>query len=411
MFKKQLEALEKFKKLKVGALFMQMGTGKTKVALDLVNYNNVDFCLIVCPFSAKENILKENKKWGINCDFKIVGYETIQASDRIYLNLHKKLERYKRNFIIADESIFIKNEKSKRYERLLAFRKKCEYALILNGTPLTKNEWDLYNQMHFLSPLIINMSRNEFKSNFFTKIIYKKYREKERSFYKFSKINAEYLNELIKPYVFNSDLIFDKKEHTKYIHINYDDEEYDKEKAEALIRFAKNRNPDEIMNLLTRLNYVVSCYEDKNRQVAEYIKNKQVIVYCNFIEEIEQIKEYVKDCFIITGKTKNRTKIINQFRNSNKPLLMTYGVGSYSLNLQFANKIVFSSINFDYGKIEQAKHRIKRIGQQRDIEYTYFITKAGITRLILDNLYKKKNLLSFVNEKMKKGDFEWVKSI
>lgn len=34
----QLIAYDKFKKLKVGALFMEMGTGKTKVAIDLINY-------------------------------------------------------------------------------------------------------------------------------------------------------------------------------------------------------------------------------------------------------------------------------------------------------------------------------------------------------------------------------------
>ena len=34
----QLIAYDKFKKLKVGALFMEMGTGKTKVAIDLIIY-------------------------------------------------------------------------------------------------------------------------------------------------------------------------------------------------------------------------------------------------------------------------------------------------------------------------------------------------------------------------------------
>lgn len=40
-------AFEKLSKLKVGALFMAMGTGKTKVALDLINskLNKVDYVL------------------------------------------------------------------------------------------------------------------------------------------------------------------------------------------------------------------------------------------------------------------------------------------------------------------------------------------------------------------------------
>ena len=55
MFKKQLEAFEKFSKLKIGALFMQMGTGKTRIALDLVKYNHVDLLVYVAPFFIKQH--------------------------------------------------------------------------------------------------------------------------------------------------------------------------------------------------------------------------------------------------------------------------------------------------------------------------------------------------------------------
>ena len=90
---------------------------------------------------------------------------------------------------------------------------------------------------------------------------------------------------------------------------------------------------------------------------------------------------------------------------------MTYGVVSYSLNLQFCNEIVYSSINFDYAKLEQSKYRIKRIGQEQDIKYTYFLTNLGITKLILENLDKKMTLENLVKEKMMEGDLKWLKSI
>ena len=73
----QLIAFEKFKKLKVGALFMEMGTGKTKVALDLVNYNNVDYLIYVTPYSTISNVESEIQKWKVNCNYTIVGYEKI----------------------------------------------------------------------------------------------------------------------------------------------------------------------------------------------------------------------------------------------------------------------------------------------------------------------------------------------
>ena len=410
MNNKQIEAFEKFKKLKVGALFMKMGSGKTKVAIELVDYNKCDLLIYIAPFSTLNNIEKEFLKWNLKTKYILIGYETIQSSDKKYLWLLEKIKN-KRNFIIADESIFIKNEETKRFKRLYEIRKKCEYALILNGTPLTKNEWDLYNQMYFLSPLIIDMDRKEFLNVFFKKIIYKKKEKKENTFYKFSEVNAELLYKMVDPYIFKCDLDFKKREKEEYRYIKYEDKEYYQEKEKKLKEYIESGNSQVIINMLTKLNVIASNYQQKNDEVIKYIKDKKIIVFCNFINEIEYIKLNV-DCYAIMGSTKNRNEIINQFKNDNKPLIMTYGVGSYSLNLQFCNEIVYSSINFDYAKLEQSKYRIKRIGQEQDIKYTYFLTDLGITKVILENVKKKQTLENLVKEKMMKGEeLEWLKSI
>ena len=59
----QEKAFEKLSKLKCGALFMEMGTGKTKVALDLINskLNKIDYVLWICPVSIKNEIEAEKK--------------------------------------------------------------------------------------------------------------------------------------------------------------------------------------------------------------------------------------------------------------------------------------------------------------------------------------------------------------
>lgn len=406
----QLLAFEKFSKLKVGALFMEMGTGKTRVAIELVNYNKCDLLIYIAPFSTKSNIENEMIKWKVNCEYIIIGYETIQSSDKRYLELLKKVEN-KKCFIIADESIFIKNEDTKRFKRLCNIRDKCEYALILNGTPLTKNEWDLYNQMYFLSPLIIKMNREQFLNTFFKKITYKKKRQKENTFYKFSEVNAELLYKIIEPYIFKCELDFNKNEKNEYHYIYYEDDDYYREKEKKLEEYTNKMSSEIIINMLNLLNYISSNYNNKNNELINYIKDKKVIVFCNYLKEVEYISNRI-NCYIITGKTKNRQDIINNFKKDNKPLLMTYGVGSYSLNLQFCNEIVYSSINFDYAKMEQSKYRIKRIGQEKDIKYTYFLTDLGINKLILENLDKKQTLDNLVKEKMMKGDeLKWIKNL
>lgn len=214
----QQQAFDKFKKLKVGALFMKQGTGKTRVALELIKSTDSNLVLFFCPYSTKNNLQDEIDKWCLNIDHRIIGYETLSNSDKTYVKLLKEIEN-KKLFIVADESIFIKNDETKRYKRLMSIARMSEYRLILNGTPLTKNEWDIYNQMNFLSDKIINMSKQEFLNVFFKKISYKKAGQRAREFYKLSDVNIGYLHKLIAPYIFECDFKFDKNEYTQYIKI------------------------------------------------------------------------------------------------------------------------------------------------------------------------------------------------
>ncbi|PJH58731.1 hypothetical protein CVR97_28200, partial [Salmonella enterica subsp. enterica serovar Typhimurium] len=122
----------------------------------------------------------------------------------------------------------------------------------------------------------------------------------------------------------------------------------------------------------------------------------------SYIQEIEQIASFL-DCYTITGDTKSqeRTNTLEAFKIDSKPLLMTYGVGSYGLNLQFTNRIAFASLTFDYAKIEQAQARIKRLGQEKDITYTYFTSNLGIYDLIQQNIENKTNLSDLMVQEVK----------
>lgn len=90
--KQQQSAFEKLSRLKVGALFMEMGTGKTKVALDLIQskIHKVDYVLWICPCSLKCEIEAERQKWHADLRLDVVGCESIGMSDRIYLEVLEK---------------------------------------------------------------------------------------------------------------------------------------------------------------------------------------------------------------------------------------------------------------------------------------------------------------------------------
>lgn len=389
---------------------MDMGTGKTRVAIELAHSTDCNYVLFLSPFSTKKNLQSEIIKWGLQIDYSIIAYETLSASNRVYLET-LDLIKDKRLFIVADESIFIKNEESKRFRRLMRLAEYSEYRLILNGTPITKSEWDLYNQMYFLSPRIIGMSRQEFLNTFFTRVRYKKKFERPKEFYKLSEVNIDYLYKLIEPYVFKVELDFKHKISEYAGFIGFSKETYDKyeELKERLLQDLEDENL--ILNTLMYMKYVMFTDKRRCKLIADRIKG-HCIVFCRYLKEIEYISSEI-DCYVITGDTpeNERAKITEAFKNDSKPLLMTFGTGAYGLNLQFCNRVVFASLTFDYGKVDQAKGRIRRLGQKRDITYTYYKSFFGLYNMIENNIQNKENIKDLIFKKLKEGDKTWLENI
>lgn len=390
----QEEAIEKLSKLKVGALFMEMGTGKTKVACDLINSRTEMFVLWICPYSVKDQTEEEVKKW-TNRKVNVIGIESL-VSDKLYLNLLTKMTS---GFLVVDESLKIKNRSTIRFRRCMQLGKLARYRLVLNGTPVSKNVLDLWTQMEFLSPKILNMSYNQFKNTYAEYYV----RGKLQGLVK-KQHNIPHLMSLIEPYIFESRL--DIEANKKYINHYYsvNREAYDRLKEEMLQYFSDDDSAD-FYAFTTKLQQFYTKSQLK-QNLIDQIKG-QAIVYVKYLDNIP------KKAIAITGETKNRDAIIERFRQKEfEKLYMTYGTGALGLNLQFCNQIIFADQTFDYAMKLQAEARIYRIGQDEDVTYHSLLADTGLEKLIQKSLSKKTDLLSEIkNEISQKGTQEWLKSI
>lgn len=400
---KQQAAFEKLSRLKVGALFMDMGTGKTKVALDLIasKRHKVDYILWICPYSLKGEIEAERQKWHADLPVDIVGCESIGSSDRIYLETLRKVTA-RRVFIVVDESLKIKNKDAKRTERILQLGAEAEYKLILNGTPLSKNVLDLWTQMQFLSPKILRMGYNEFKN------IYCEYyiRGRLKGLVK-KQHNIEHLIALIEPYIFDAALELGKQKH----YADYQYQMDDKEGYEALKEMYLQAPNFDFM----AISQVLQQHYCASREKAAIIENltseinDRVIVFVKFLNSIPA------GAAAITGdmNTEARAAVIEGFRRGKiKVLYMTYGSGAFGLNLQCCKHMIFADHTFDYAQRIQAEARIYRLGQTDDVNYYSLWCNCGLERLIKGSLDKKTNLLTEVKKEInKKGEEKWLKSL
>lgn len=208
----QKQALEHLKKWKVGALFMEPGTGKTRVAVNIANsIDGLDLVLWIAPLRtiipSPYSVVNEiNKSGGFRAPVRYCGVESIGQSDRVYLETLNAVEAADKCMIIVDESLKIKNFNAIRTKRLLALSPKSEYRLILNGTPITRNVGDLWAQMQFLSPLILNMSHTEYVNTFctLTRITKRMGSYERKREWITGYANIDYLYSLIRPYVFEA---------------------------------------------------------------------------------------------------------------------------------------------------------------------------------------------------------------
>ncbi len=376
----QIKAIDKLNAVKCGALFMEAGTGKTRSALELIKNTDADYVLWFTPFQTKENLQTEINKWGgLDCD--IVGIESIQNSDRIYLELSQKCEQAKKPFIVVDESLKIKNADANRTQRLLQLSEKSAYRIILNGTPLSRNLLDLWSQMEFLSPKILKMGLAEFKNTFceYIKVTYHSQgfgRSYSKEFIK-KYHNIDYLYSLIEPFIFESRLSLSIGQ--QHIDIDYSLTDEEKTQHEKLKEkyldneylLAMNNNIFLEITQKMQHNYSLSPskFEIVDKLLSEIDKSK-VLIYAKYIDTQEALAKHYKDVRI-----------------------MSLQKHSYGLNLQDYNAIVFWDKTWDYAQREQIERRIFRTGQISNCVYYDLTGNVGLEEMINQNIERKRNLL------------------
>lgn len=381
----QQNGVSKLNYLKVGALFMEQGSGKTATAYQIIqSANNIDSVVWLTPFQTKENLKLEIELCGGLDNLEIVGIETLSSSTRIYLDLLAKVQS-ENVFLVLDESIKIKNSDAKRTKRILELSKYCTYKILLNGSPLTRDLLDLWTQMEFLSHKILNMSYNQFRNTFCEYYsITKKYCPKPTNFRYIVKYhNLDYLQSLIEPYVYSCD--FDLQIRTQFHELTYDLEEselldYEKIKQNLLSLENLGKINNNVFLLLTQKLQHSYCLSQSKFGLLDMIQERhdrnKILVYCKFIKSQNAVKERFPHLKV-----------------------KSYGKHSFGLNLQENNVMIFFDKTFDYAQREQSIKRINRIKQTQDCYYYDFTANTKLDEMIDKNIQKKITMSEYFKQK------------
>jgi len=413
---------------------MEMGTGKTRTALELIalrlNAGKVDHVLWLCPCSVKPTInvqLFEHVDSDTSM-FTIEGIESLSQSDRLYLKL-LDLVASKKVFLIVDESNLVKNHFAKRTKRIAALAKTCNYRLILNGTPVSKNEADLFAQWYILDERILGY--HSFWSFAANHLEYDEYGKVRRV------LNVDYLSRKIAPYsyIVNKDECFMlpvKRYRTHFFQLTEEQGWAYSAAKDWLLSNVDEFDSATIYKLFTGLQQVTSgngiisinplrhipLFDNplNNPRIGVLLGevdgvDEKIIIWCKYKSEIEDVSKVLRDKYGAASvaqfygevNLKNRNVEMEKFRKDAQFLIANKTCGGYGLNLQFCHYMIYYSNDFNWATRAQSEDRVHRLGQDRNVRIVDICADSKIDERILENLSRKGNLCDWFKDELKKN--------
>ena len=421
----QNDAVNKLIKLKIGALFMEQGTGKTITTLEIIRRRyeagKINAAIWLCPCSAKKNIKNEIVR---HCPpelielFIICGIETLSSSIRANDYLLSVVE-HKKCFLIIDESLLVKNPSAYRTVNIGRLSSKCTYKMILNGTPISRNEADLYAQFKLLDWRILGYrSYWSFAANHLEYDDYGKVRRV---------LNTEFLAEKISPYTFQvlkSDCLKlpGKHYHTYGFSLTPEQNLVYDHAANVLMEGLDERKPETIYRLFSGLQAIISgkklIFESVNHfRSIEMFENPEdnprisalcdiisdfpedkMIIYCRYESEISHLCKLLPRSVRFDGKVsmQERNNALEAFKGKKQYLIANKNCAGFSLNLQFCHRIIYLSNDWELGKRLQSEDRVHRLGQDNEVHITDIYAYDTLDEKVLDCLSRKERLLDSI---------------
>ena len=432
-----------------GLLADDMGLGKTVQVLSIFlhhfNKNKSLNCLVICPYTLLFNWEKELGKFtkdityiiyhGNNRHFNL---ETLKSYNIIFTSYgtirsdYKKFAQIPFDFIVLDESQIIKNPHSIINKSILQLQSK--YKFCLSGTPIQNNSFDLYSQMNFLNPGLLN-SYEDFAKKFATPI------DKHQN-----EAVKQHLKKIVYPFILRRTkvlvapdlpakldeiLLCDMGPEQRKIYethrMIYKDKIYNLLQHEGI-----QKSKFSILQGLMKLRQICdSPYligEGNKKALPESIKittlierlpehlgEHKVLIFSQFLDMLWLVKNELDALNIsylyLDGKQpiENRKNMVTLFQEEPEPkiFLISLKTGGLGVNLTAADYVYIVDPWWNPAVEEQAIDRTHRIGQTKQVFSYRLICKNTIEEKILHLQERKKTLIGQILE----GESGFMKSL
>ena len=433
----QQAAVDKLSRLRVGALYMDMGTGKTRTALELalrrIGEGKADTILWLCPVGVRSTIAAEVAKHASDVPWElarprcrpgpstvvIAGIESLSGSISLNARL-LELVQERRCFLVVDESNLVKSPRADRTLAVWRLAERCPYRVVLNGTPLSNNIADLFSQWYLLDWRILGYT--SFYSFAANHLEY----DPERPGRIIRAHRVDYLVRKMAPYLYQvrkSDCLSlpPKSYSWRTCSMSWEQAcEYERAKDAILMEpDAYDLSPSiAIYKLFTALQRVVSGLSHTGaplwegpegnpriqallETVAGIPDDAKVLVWCKYTHEIESVRVALRthhgpECVAeVWGGIPQRRRAdeLESFQGPARFLVANRECAAYGLNLQHCHYAVYYSNTFAWASRSQSEDRLHRQGQTHNVHIIDVVCEGSIDERIQRCLSRKERLV------------------
>ena len=443
----QWKALDYVMTRDLAAVFTDMGSGKTKIMIDLIVNRGFGFVLIIgtkksctvwekefeihsdipkncvnnlsgIPTPRKVSIMKEklfSKQNGCAPAIFIINYEAVWRDP-----LKKFLYNQKYDAIILDESHRIKTPNSKVNICISTLGRRAACRYILSGTPTPESPIDIYGQYKFLNPEIFGTNFSRFKEQFQNIDAAESVRRgyivlDEKEPY----IHLDQLKKRVYKCAFN---VKSEVELPEVTHVYFD--QYLSEEAQEIYKelnkegvYEDSSGVTETNNILakyTRLQQLLSGYlyvenedfteqrlvkrDQSKREALEYIigeipRSDKIVIFAKYRTDFKSIREVCRRLGRNYGEISGKHDSYKNWKEGKIDCLaVQYNSGSESISLVEARFCIYYSHTFSYGQYQQSIKRTHRPGQQKPVTYYHIISKVKGKQTVDDKIKKALSL-------------------
>jgi len=459
-YKKQREIFDASKDKENAALFMEMGTGKTKVAIDTATHlwleNKIDAVLILAPKGVYLNWIRNELPKHMAAPYKAAFWSsTATSKEKAWL---KKMEdpayvvgglkiicvnteaishdagedfcvafaKKHRCLGIVDESTSLKNPSSITSKAAERIGRHIVYKRIMTGTPITKNPLDLFGQIRFLNKDLLGAPSFAVFRAIYADIV-NLHGPGGRLYPKvvgFRRLDQ--LQKLLDSFAFRALKIdcFDlppKTYQRVYFTLSPEQKKHYDAIKDNFLTVMEDGNPATVQLALVqmmRMHQVACGHLKLDNGETVLLKSSRistllavldeapdkVIIWCKYKQDIEDVCQALEKYkpgsvaeYHGSVDQKGRAEALQEFQKGDKNYLVgTAHVGGRGLTLIEASTNVFYSYDYDREKRAQAEDRNHRFGQTKNVTIVEIAAKDTIDEIILDCHRDKKSLADMI---------------